>query len=127
MGTDLGAFFSAEKEQEKGPVFLREHMQAVSDGSRTYTIVLGRQRGVAVEMIDETIRPTKRNPPYETHKCDVAGYVMSSNLTLDVKRKSKQVLRPGDALYIRKGTEHRGFVDGEEPVRLVTVFHPARY
>jgi HTH-type transcriptional repressor of puuD len=127
LGTNLAAFFATEKERQQGPVFLRENMHAISDGDRTYTIVFGRQPGVAVEVFDETIRPAKRRPAFETLKCDIAGYILSGNLVLEVKGEAKQVLRPGDAFYIRKGQEHRGFAGEDEPVRLVTVYHPARY
>jgi transcriptional regulator with XRE-family HTH domain len=127
LGTDLAAFFAAEKERQDGPIFLREHMRAISDGDRTYTIVFGKQPGVGVEVFDETIRPAKRRPPFETLKCDVAGYILSGNLALEIKTQPKRILRPGDAFYIRKGEEHRGFATEDEAVRLVTMYHPARY
>ena len=102
-------------------------MQAISDGDRTYTIVFSKQPGVGMEMLDETIRPSKRRPPFEILKCDAAGYILSGSLTLEIKKETKQVLRPGDAFYIRKGQEHRGFAAEDEVVRLLTVYHPARY
>lgn len=127
LGTDLAAFFAEDRKRQEGPAFLREHMRAISDGDRTYTIVFSKQPGVGVEMFDETIRLSKRRPPFETLKCDVAGYVLSGNLVVEVKKDGKWVLRPGDAFYIPKGKEHRGFAVDDEPVRLVTVYHPARY
>jgi transcriptional regulator with XRE-family HTH domain len=127
LGTDLAAFFARDSQPQDGPVFLREQMRAISDGDRTYTIVFGKQPGVGVEMLDETIRPAKRRPPFETLKCDVAGYLLSGSLVLEVAKQPKQTLRPGDAFYIGKGAEHRGFAVEGEPVRLVTVYHPARY
>lgn len=127
LGTDLASFFAQEQEPQEGPVHLREHMRAISDGDRTYTVVFTPQSGVDVEMLDETIRPSKRRPAFETLQCDVAGYILSGNLVLEIKDQAKQTLRPGDAFYIRKGQEHRGFASEEEPVRLVTVYHPARY
>ncbi len=127
LGTDLAAFFAEDQKRQDGPVFPREHMRAISDGDRTYTIVFRKQPGVGVEMFDETIRPSKRRPPFETLKCDVAGYVLSGNLVVELKTAGKRVLRPGDAFYIPKGKEHRGFAAADEPVRLVTMYHPARY
>ena len=127
LGTDLATFFSQDQQRQEGPVFLREHMRAISDGDRTYTIVFSKQPGVDVEMFDETIRRSKRRPSFETLKCDVAGYILSGSLVVEVKKHGKQVLRPGDAFYIPKGEEHRGFAEGDEPVRLVTMYHPARY
>lgn len=127
LGTNLRAFFSANEERQSGPVFLREHMRAVGDGDRTYTIVFGKQPGVGVEMFDENIRPSKRRPPFETLKCDVAGYILSGSLVLEIKSQPKQTLRPGDAFYIPKGQVHRGLAANAEPVRLITVYHPAKY
>jgi transcriptional regulator with XRE-family HTH domain len=129
LKTDLATFFAVEKSREASPIFLREHMTAVSDAGRTYTIVYGKQPNVQIEMLDETIRPTKRRPPFESHKCDVAGYLLSGNLVLEIKGEAKQVLRPGDAFYIPKGQEHRGYVEepDAEPVRLIATYHPARY
>ena len=127
LGTNLASFFAVEKQRQEGPVFLREHMRAISDGDRTYAIVFHKQPGVGIEMFDETIRPAKRRPPFETLKCDVAGYILSGNLVLEIEKQPKQSLRPGDAFYIRKGQEHRGYATKDEPVRLVTTYHPARY
>lgn len=127
LGTNLAAFFAEEKHEEDGPAYLRENMRAISDGDRTYTIVLGQHPGVGVEMFDETIRPAKRKPPFETLQCDVAGYILAGQLVLEVEKRGKQVLRPGDAFYIRKGEPHRGFAAEDEPARLITVYHPSRY
>jgi transcriptional regulator with XRE-family HTH domain len=127
LGTDLAAFFARDNVLQEGPVFLREYMRAISDGDRTYTIVFGKQPDVGVEIFDETIRKSEQRPPFETLKCDVAGYVLAGSLVLEIKKKPKQTLRPGDAFYIQKGQEHRGFPDCDEPVRLVTVYHPVRY
>jgi transcriptional regulator with XRE-family HTH domain len=127
LGSNLGAFFSVKEEKQQGPVFLREHMPAISDGDRTYTIVFGKQPGVGVEVFDESIRPSKRRPPFEMLKCDVAGYILSGSLVLEARKRPRQALRPGDAFYVRKGEEHRGFAAGDEPVRLITVYHPGRY
>ncbi|MCC6127167.1 MAG: helix-turn-helix domain-containing protein [Pirellulales bacterium] len=127
LGTDLASFFAQEKERREGPIFLREHMQAISDGIRTYTIVFRKKPGIGVEMFDETLGPAKRRPPFETLKCDVAGYLLSGSLALEIKKQPKRILRPGDAFYIPKGIEHRGFAAEDEPVRLITVYHPGRY
>ena len=43
------------------------------------------------------------------------------------ENRSKETLRPGDAFYVTKGTAHRGYAHGDEPVRLVSVYHPPRY
>ncbi|MFZ1937174.1 MAG: helix-turn-helix domain-containing protein [Thermoguttaceae bacterium] len=127
LGTDLGTFFAKDKGEADGPVFPREHMRAVGDPDRTYTIVFPRRPGVHVEMFDEHLRCSRRRPPFEKLKCDVAVYVLSGTLVLEIKNQPKQTLRPGDACYIAKGVEHRGFAGQNEPVRLISVCHPAKY
>ncbi len=127
LGTNLATFFSTTREQQEGPVFLREHMKAISDGDRTYTLVFSEHPGVAVGFFDETIRPSKQRPKYEILKCDVAGYILSGSLVLEIKNEPKQILRPGDAFYIHKEQEHRGFTAEDEIVRVITVCCPARY
>ena len=127
LGTTLTTFFSGEKSEQDGPVFLRENMQAISDENRNYTIVFTKRPDIHVEMFDENIYPAKHRPPVEKLKCDVAGYIISGSLTLEIEGQKKQTLRPGDAFYVPKGQEHRGYAGGDKPVRLVTVYHPAKY
>jgi len=127
LGTDLGSFFVSSAGSGRGPVFPREQMQVVSDRERAYTMLLTRQPGIRLEMFDEELRPSRRKPEFETLGCDVAGYVLSGSLTLEVEGREKQSVRPGDAFYVPKGTSHRGYAVGNQPVRLVTVYHPPRY
>jgi HTH-type transcriptional regulator, repressor for puuD len=127
LGTDLAAFFTGEKAGPEGPVFCRENMRAISDGDRTYTIVFAKRPGIRIELFDENYRCSRRRPPFETLKCDVAGYLLSGSMEIEVKGQPRRTLRPGDAFYIQKGQEHRGFNTGDEPARLITVYNPARY
>ena len=75
-------------------------------------------------MFDEQIAPSRRRPPFETLGCDVGGYVLSGDLTLEMRGRKKETLRPGDAFYVPRGCEHRGFAATEETVRLITFCHP---
>jgi len=127
LGTDLATFFASEEVEQEGPVFPREKMKAINDAERSYTFVFPKRDDVQVEMLDECMRPTPKRPAFEKLKCDVAGYVLSGRLALEIKGEQKKTLRPGDGFYIRKSTEHRGFALDDEPVRLVTVYYPARY
>lgn len=126
LDSDLATFFSGNEAAQQIPVLLRERMRVVSDRERSYTIVFPRREDIAVEMLDEQLSPSRRRPPYETLKCDVAGYILSGELVLEIKGKTKRTLRPGDAFYVTKGQEHRGYTV-DEPVRLITVYSPARY
>ena len=127
LDTDLAGFFADKNAQDAGPIFRREQMRVVADAERTYAMVLGRHADVKLEMLDEQIRPSRRKPEYETLQCDVAGYVLSGTLTLEMRGRSPQTLRPGDAFYVPKKTTHRGFATGAETVRLITVCYPAVY
>ncbi|MBN1554300.1 MAG: cupin domain-containing protein [Phycisphaerae bacterium] len=127
LGTDLASFFSETETKSEGPTYPREEMRSVSDGERSYTIVFPRSPNLHIEMFDEHNYRSRRRPPYEKLQCDVAGYVLSGQLVLDFKGKKKKTLRPGDAFYIPKGLEHRGYVETDEPARLITVYHPAKY
>lgn len=127
LGTDLATFFAGGQNEQLGPVFLRQQMRTISGGDRSYTIVFPKRRGIVTEMFDEHIYPTKQRPPFEKLKCDVAGYVISGSLTLELRGQDKRTVRTGDAFYVPKGMEHRGFAAEDAPVRLVTVYYPARY
>jgi len=127
LGSDLGSFFAPQGGDGSGPVFTREQMQVVSDRERTYTMLLTRRPGIRLEMFDEELRPSPKKPEFETLSCDVAGYVLSGSLALEIEGHRKQTLRPGDAFYVPKGTSHRGYALGDQPVRLVSVYHPPRY
>ncbi len=129
LGTTLGTFFSEETEPEVGPVIHRENMRLVRDGQRSYTMVFPKRDDIDVEMLDEQIQPAKTKPEFETLDCDVAGYVLAGSLVLEIPSESpkKRTIRTGDAFYIPKGTEHRGYAHGDDPARLITVYKPSRY
>jgi mannose-6-phosphate isomerase-like protein (cupin superfamily) len=90
-------------------------------------MLLTRRAGIRLEMFDEELRPSPKKPEFETLNCDVAGYILSGSLALEVEGEKKKAVRPGDAFYVPKGTSHRGYAIGDEPVRLVSVYHPPRY
>jgi transcriptional regulator with XRE-family HTH domain len=127
VGANLGDFFANGSARELGPVFLREHMQVISDNERHYTIIFARNRELAVEMLDEQICPTDTPSEMEVLKCDVGGYILSGTLELEVQGEETTVLRPGDAFYIPKGKAHHGRAFGAEPVRAITVCCPPNY
>jgi len=127
LGTDLGTFFAGDPDAQTGPVFLRERMNVVSDAERSYTMVFPRRENVTIQLLDEQMAPARRRPPFEKLNCDVAGYIISGSLVMEIKGKGRQMLRPGDAFYVPRGLEHRGYAHPDEPVRLITVYSPPRY
>jgi transcriptional regulator with XRE-family HTH domain len=127
LGTDLNTFFGSVDGKNDGVVYLREGMQVVMDSERRYTLIFPRQEDIEVQMLDEHFMPKAKKPPFEKLNCSVAGYVISGQLTLEVKWQPLKTLRPGDAFYIPPNTEHRGYAATDEAVRLITVYSPANY
>jgi transcriptional regulator with XRE-family HTH domain len=126
LGTNLGTFFSGGREDQLGPVFLREQMKTVRDDTRSHALVFPRRAGIAVQLFDETLSPRKR-PEFETLTCDVGGYVLAGTLRFETKGEKPRTLRAGDAFYVPKGVTHRGFAVGAEPVRLISLCSPPDY
>jgi transcriptional regulator with XRE-family HTH domain len=127
LGTNLATFFSNDDHQLQGPVYLRDEMRVVSGNMQHYTIILPKRPDIKVEILDETWYPSAEPPEYENLNCDVAGYILSGHMNLEIKGEPPQVLRPGDAFYIEKGREHRGYAASGEEVRLIIVYSPANY
>jgi len=127
LGTDLGRFFSTEEAHRAGPVYRREHMRLVCDEERHYILLFPGRDDIHMEMMDEMLFKEKARPPYETLKCDMAGYILQGLLTFEIKGRPAEQLRPGDAFYVPRGLTHRGYAASDEPVRLVTVCTPAKY
>jgi transcriptional regulator with XRE-family HTH domain len=127
LGTDLNTFFSSVDGKKDGVVYLREGMQVAMDSERRYTMIFPRKEDIKVQMLDEHFIPKAKKPPFEKLSCSVAGYVLSGQLTLEIKGKPFKTLRPGDAFYVPPNTEHRGYAAADEAVRLITVYSPANY
>jgi transcriptional regulator with XRE-family HTH domain len=126
LGTDLGTFFAEGESNQTGPVYQRERMKTVQDSCRGYTLLFPRRADIALEMFDEVLKPG-RKPQFEVLKCDVAAYVISGTLRLEVAGQESRDLRPGDAFYLAQGKKHRGYPVGKEPVRLISACYPAKY
>jgi len=127
LGTDMATFFSKGEDTQEGPVFPRERMRYIGDADQSYTIIFPKQSEINIEMIDEHWYTTQRPPDFDTLTCDVAGYVLSGDVFLELRGREKSKLRPGDGFYVPKGVEHRGYVAGDEPSRVITVYFPATY
>jgi hypothetical protein len=71
-------------------------------------------------MLDEELFAGER-PEYESLSGDLAGYVLSGELLLEVIGEKPQILMPGDGFYILAGRRVRGRCNNTKSVRLVTV------
>lgn len=120
LGSDLGPFFSTEQSAAAGLVFRRQQMQASSDAGRSYTFVLPSRADIRLIMLDEELFAGER-PEFETLDGDLAGYVLSGELLLELRGEKPQILQAGDAFYVPAGTPARGRCGSAKSVRLVTV------
>ena len=127
LSSDLASFFGNSEDDSQGPFLLRERMQVISDVIHSYTIIFPKRRDVKVEMLDEYCYPSLKRPPFEKVKCDVAGYILSGGMVLEIQGGPKKTLRPGDAFYVPKDQRHRGYVAKDQPARLITVYSPTKY
>ncbi|MEI7833181.1 MAG: helix-turn-helix domain-containing protein [bacterium] len=126
LGTDLGAFFTADAQIPTGNVFRREEMQSAADAGRNYAFILPRRADIGIGMVDEELIPGEV-PEFETLESDLAGYVLNGELTLKIADEEAQLLRTGDAFYVSAGKPVRGYCAGDTPAHLVTVTTPAKY
>ncbi len=122
LDLDMASFFNGAGGEQEGPIYQREHMQVISDQDRTLTVIFPKRKEVKFEMMDEIIHPVNTMPPFSSFHNDIAGYIVSGNLEFEIKDKKKKLLRTGDAFYIPAGLEHRGYVVGDEPSRVITVW-----
>ena len=127
LGTDLQAFFGGNGDAPQGPVFPRGQMKSIADQERSYTIIFPKRPEIKMDMLDERLYPVQELPAFEVLECDVAGYVISGNLRLEIEGEPAHVLQPGDAFYVPRNTPHRGYAFGDAEAHLITACYPARY
>jgi len=121
LGTDLEPFFANRPAVPEGPVFRLQQMRRVTDASRSYTFVLPPRPDIGLIMFDEVLFAGE-DPQFESLTGDLAGYVLTGELILEIKGEPTQTLQAGDAFYVPAGKPLRGWCGGNaDSVRLVTV------
>lgn len=126
LGTDLAAFFTAAQADEAQFVFRRDAMQTVEDGGRRYVFVFPQRQDLRLEVLEEILLPGEA-PDYETLPVDLAGYVISGTLLLDLASIGTEEVPAGDAFYVPAGHPVRGCCLHDTPVKLLTMMTPPRY
>lgn len=124
LKVSLADFFGAERAADDGPVFPREHMRLVADGERSYTVVFPCRPAIRLAFLDELLQPGVPIPAFESQPTDLAGYVLSGTLILEIRGENPRTLRPGDAFYVPAGVFHRGYAARGDAVRLITATVP---
>jgi transcriptional regulator with XRE-family HTH domain len=128
LGTDFSNFFTHEPKKAASPVFSAAEMQVVEDAFRKYRFLLPKREDIRFEMLMETIAHTEKEPEWESHDCDFGGVVLSGGpMRLEVEGQGEWAVGEGDAFYVNSGLRHRALNLGTGPLKIVTVFDPARY
>lgn len=122
LGLDMATFFNGTASHHDGPVFLREHMKVLTGPERTYTVIFPKVKEIKFEMLDETFMSGKPLPPFSVFQSDIAGYIISGTLALEIRDQPTRTLRVGDAFYVPRGVEHRGYALGEDSARAITLW-----
>ena len=124
LGTDLEPFFGNSHPVVAGNVFRRHQMRRVTDTGRSYTFILPPRPDIGLIMFDEELLAGE-DPEFETSPSELAGYVLTGELVLEVKGELTQTLQPGDAFHVPAGKPVRGWCSGKaSSTRLVTVQVP---
>jgi transcriptional regulator with XRE-family HTH domain len=125
LGTDLEPFFANGPTAPAGNVFRRQEMRRVMDPSRSYTFVLPPRPDIGIIVFDEELFAGHDHPEFEVLAGDLAGYVLSGELRLEIDGMPVQTLEPGDAFFVPAGRPARGWCgDRAASVRLITVETP---
>lgn len=122
LGTDLEPFFANGLIASEGNVFRRQAMRRVMDPSRSYTFVLPPRPDIGIIVFDEELFGGHDHPEFEILSGDLAGYVLTGQLVLEVRGQPVQTLEPGDAFFVPGGEPVRGWCgDDAISTRLITV------
>jgi transcriptional regulator with XRE-family HTH domain len=127
LGTSFADFFATRNDLADDSVFPAAEMHSLEDEFRTSTMLFPKRADIQVEMVMETIAPQEAQPEWESHSCDMGGYVIGGGpLALEIEGRPPWQLRKGDAYYLKANTRHRAVNRGKTPVRQVTVWYPPR-
>jgi len=126
LDTDLATFFTAGQDAQDRFVFRHAEMQTIDDGSRHYTFLFPKRGDLHLEVLDEVLLPGEV-PEYEKLTADLAGYVLSGTLLLEIDGIGTEVVSTGDAFYVPVGHPVRGRCQTDTPVHLITMMTPPRY
>ena len=94
LGTDLEPFFANSPAIPKGHVFRLQQMRRVADGSRSYTFILPPRPDIRLIMFDEVLFAGE-DPQYESLTGDLAGYILTGELILEVQGEPRRRSGPG--------------------------------
>jgi XRE family transcriptional regulator, regulator of sulfur utilization len=120
LGTDLGPFFAERPSVPPGFVFRRQQMHSAAEATRSYTFILPPRGDIRFIILDEELFAGEQ-PEFESLSGDLAGYVLSGELLLEMADEQPQTLLPGDGFYIPAGRPARGHCGEGKSVRLITV------
>ncbi len=127
LGTDLATFFADTESNDHPYIFQKGGMKTVNDANREYTFVLPRREDVKMELMDEIFHRNGKLPEFEVIESDMAGYVLSGAMTVEIGEEPPTEIMCGDAFYVPAGTRVRGYCSKDQTVRLLTAMHTPKY
>jgi transcriptional regulator with XRE-family HTH domain len=128
LQTNFADFFTASPNPGNDMIFTSGEMNTLHDKYRKYTILFPKREDIKIEVVLETIAPQEKRSEWETHTCDMGGFIIAGGpLLFEIEGEPAWKLKKGDAFYVKANTKHRAINLGKTPIRQATVWHPPRY
>ncbi|MCL5674961.1 MAG: helix-turn-helix domain-containing protein [Candidatus Omnitrophica bacterium] len=127
LGTSFGEFFLKDEKICERFYFPGKNMKKVANKKRKYILMFPPQKDIKIQIVFEEIFPDEK-PETETHKVDVAGYILKGGpLKLSISGKGEKLIHQGDAFYIQAGEPHHSVNAGKDKIEMITCYYPFRY
>jgi transcriptional regulator with XRE-family HTH domain len=128
LKTNFADFFTASSNPGSEMIFPAAEMSTLEDKYRRYTILFPKRKDIKFEVLLETIAPQEKRSEWETHSCDMGGFVIAGGpLLFEIEGQPAWRLKKGDAFYVKANTRHRAINLGKTAIRQATVWYPPRY
>jgi transcriptional regulator with XRE-family HTH domain len=128
LKTDFADFFTSRPNPGNEMIFPAGEMSTLEDKYRKYTILFPKRKDIKFEAFLETIAPQEKKSEWETHSCDMGGFIIAGGpLLFEIEGQPAWRLKKGDAFYVKANTRHRAINLGKTPIRQATVWYPPRY
>jgi len=124
MNVDFYEFFERRHDDldpSEQILFRRADMVITQDEDRKWYYAFPSHPRIRLQMTYEEYQPRTHVIEREVHRGDIAGYVVSGQLTIEVIDQGRFVIQAGDAFYIKQGRLHSSMNDGDRILKLVTV------
>lgn len=123
LNVEVVEFFSDEPQALPADsiVFKRRDMKTLQGDDREWSYAFPALSDIGVVMTFEEFQPKTRVGEWERHNEDVCGYVISGEMTLEIRDRGVFKARKGDAFYLKAGTDHLARNDTERLLKIIFV------